>query len=80
MALISCPECEKQVSDHATACPFCGYPIKQSDPVRNEPSKVVTEQSDFLKKNRGCADMILYAPLIGILSLVFLFLVATCTK
>ena len=28
--LITCPECRNQVSDKATACPHCGYPIKQS--------------------------------------------------
>lgn len=27
MALITCPECGKEVSDKATACPNCGYPI-----------------------------------------------------
>ena len=25
--LISCPECHKQVSDKAAACPNCGYPV-----------------------------------------------------
>lgn len=28
MALIECPECGKDVSDQATACPSCAYPIK----------------------------------------------------
>lgn len=27
MALISCPECNNQVSDKAISCPNCGYPI-----------------------------------------------------
>ena len=27
MALITCPECGKQVSDSAKTCPGCGYPI-----------------------------------------------------
>lgn len=27
MALITCPECGKQVSTRASACPHCGYPI-----------------------------------------------------
>lgn len=29
MALINCPECNKQVSDKAVACPNCGFPIKE---------------------------------------------------
>lgn len=27
MALITCPECNGQVSDKATTCPHCGYPL-----------------------------------------------------
>lgn len=27
MALISCPECKKQISNLAKACPHCGYPL-----------------------------------------------------
>lgn len=33
MALIQCPECGKEISDSAKACPNCGYPIA---PVRHE--------------------------------------------
>ena len=29
MALIACPECEKQISDKAIACPNCGYPVRE---------------------------------------------------
>jgi uncharacterized membrane protein YvbJ len=28
MALISCPECRREISDQALSCPGCGYPIK----------------------------------------------------
>lgn len=27
MALITCPECGKQISERATNCPNCGYPL-----------------------------------------------------
>ena len=27
MALITCPECEKQISEHALSCPNCGFPL-----------------------------------------------------
>ncbi|PKM79835.1 MAG: hypothetical protein CVU89_16595 [Firmicutes bacterium HGW-Firmicutes-14] len=26
MSLINCPECNKQISDKAEACPYCGLP------------------------------------------------------
>lgn len=29
MALIKCPECTKEFSDQADACPNCGYPVKK---------------------------------------------------
>ena len=29
MALIKCPECEKEISDKAVSCPYCGVPILQ---------------------------------------------------
>lgn len=32
MALIKCPECGRSVSDMATACPDCGYPIAKNNP------------------------------------------------
>jgi zinc-ribbon domain len=31
MALITCPECGQKVSDQATTCPSCAYPLKQSE-------------------------------------------------
>lgn len=35
MALINCPECGRQVSDVATSCPTCGYPIAKNNPKGN---------------------------------------------
>lgn len=29
MALINCPECNKEISDKAISCPNCGYPLNQ---------------------------------------------------
>ena len=29
MALINCPECDKQISDKAKTCPNCGFPIEE---------------------------------------------------
>lgn len=33
MALMKCPECAREVSDKAPACPSCGHPI--ASPVPN---------------------------------------------
>lgn len=31
MALLNCPECKKQVSEHALTCPNCGYTFKRGE-------------------------------------------------
>ena len=41
MALISCPECERQISDKAVVCPHCGYPVRE---LRQAPPTKVPEQ------------------------------------
>lgn len=35
MALIKCPECNKEVSDRASSCPYCGYPINDYQTKEN---------------------------------------------
>lgn len=45
MALINCPECNHQVSDEATICPNCGYPLYKN---LNENTK----KKDVEKRNR----------------------------
>ena len=35
MALIVCPECGGKVSDKASACPHCGYPILNANSEKN---------------------------------------------
>jgi len=30
MSLISCPECDNEISNKALACPNCGYPVRES--------------------------------------------------
>lgn len=31
MSLIHCPECNSQISDRATTCPHCGYPVADKE-------------------------------------------------
>jgi len=35
MAMINCPDCKREVSDKATSCPGCGYPLQQAQQERN---------------------------------------------
>ncbi len=45
MALINCPECQRQVSDSASACPQCGYLI--TNPNSRLPAKAPTPSPPF---------------------------------
>ena len=40
MALISCPECFKQISDTAPACPHCGYVLSTAEVKHPEPTAI----------------------------------------
>ena len=59
MTLILCPECSKQISDKAPACPHCGIPaayFPQSDvnievPMINDRVAVFPAQSDAPKSS-----------------------------
>lgn len=47
--LISCKECNHNVSDQATACPNCGFPLRKIKPI------VKSKEGLFLKSmNFGC--------------------------
>ena len=53
MALMTCPECHKEVSDQAATCPGCGFPIHHpSAPAQpleeSAPPVIVT-----VRKSRG---------------------------
>lgn len=41
MALIKCPDCQKDVSDKADKCPYCGYPINSLGLNTSSPVSVV---------------------------------------
>ena len=50
MALITCPDCQRQVSDLAVACPQCGRPIAGDSRIINADvaGKAVTGLSAWL--------------------------------
>jgi hypothetical protein len=70
--LIPCAECKKDISDRATACPFCGCPVS------NERMPVATRDDSFFTRSRGCGDIVLYSPLILIVFIVILLTMHGC--
>lgn len=61
MALIICPECEKEVSDQASVCPNCGYPINNNEELKPDVENNIivfkskrydlTEAIEYIRKN-----------------------------
>jgi len=55
MALIKCPECEREISDKAISCPYCGYPIAENwqDLEPKEPmiENSVTKSTTYIAPN-----------------------------
>lgn len=44
MSLIKCPECGKEISDSATACPGCGHPMKKSPGIESQNKNDLSER------------------------------------
>lgn len=73
MALIHCPECGREISDQAAACPGCGYPLsKQNTHTKDDTFLEASRQRDrrFLRIAGplllvGIALLLLFAFLCG---------------
>lgn len=61
MAIISCPECGKQVSDRAVSCPNCGCPISAvpapvAAPVQQNPAEELEKLLVLARRAREASD------------------------
>ena len=45
MAIIKCPECQHDISDKASVCPHCGYPLEPKD--KSDPETKITSKDSF---------------------------------
>ena len=52
MALIICPECRKEISDRASACPNCGCPISSNAEPNNATTTALRSATVPAKKSR----------------------------
>lgn len=51
MALINCPECNKELSDKVKSCPHCGYPFEnEKDNNENQQTSMVETEIEKLEK------------------------------
>ena len=83
MALIKCPECGKDVSTAAEACPHCGFPIK-SNAANKQKAEDFTKPLDESwlddwKKKPGRGKIALTVVYLANLVLLILFIVLLAT-
>lgn len=69
MALINCPECNKQISDKAPACPHCGYTEAKIQKPTPAPTQVFAQPK--APTQYGCGTIILLVSVIGFIYLNF---------
>ena len=62
MALIKCPECQKEISEKAKSCPNCGFPINTSICILNgkecDLSFLLDENYDYFKKVKDVMNLV----------------------
>lgn len=51
MSLINCPECNKQISNQANACPNCGFPLRDLQINKESKYDVTLIKVDFKHQN-----------------------------
>lgn len=73
MAIISCPECQHEVSDKAAVCPHCGIKISSTDSLFDRPKKWLPrnyKEGRKLNKPIGCATTVAVYFVIVIIAVV----------
>lgn len=73
MAIINCPECSKEISDSAKACPHCGFPVSniKQRPIIDK-NLDVKPKEDLFEKNKKwiIIGIVLFLPLIVFLMII----------
>lgn len=67
MALINCPECQKQISDTTASCPHCGYKLS----VEQAPSAPVPTKIGATKTEASSGMVYLTIGILGIIASIF---------
>jgi hypothetical protein len=76
MAIINCPECNKEVSDRARACPNCGNPMGVASESRPDVTIQATGKTHKMVQVIGVAitvlalPVFLASPVLGVLMLI----------
>lgn len=70
MALISCPECGREISDKVTSCPHCGYPFAEEVQSQVVPQQVEVTSVKLGPKDPIAKKKILIGGLVAIIAIM----------
>jgi DNA-directed RNA polymerase subunit RPC12/RpoP len=81
--LMECPDCGAMVSRKALSCPKCGCPFQTAPdssipPAQHDKPIRVDTGENVLNRNRGCADLIIYGPLLAIIIFLAFLAIKGC--
>lgn len=79
MALILCPECGKEISDKASACPNCGCPIQPAE-IPNPVVQRTAEEKPKKKSKAAPITVIVVIAVLGMLCTVYFGFLSTGAK
>lgn len=66
MAKVSCPECNKKVSEYCKACPGCGYPIQENiEKIKSKEKERQKERQKFIGISALIAFVIFFVIIIS---------------
>jgi RNA polymerase subunit RPABC4/transcription elongation factor Spt4 len=68
--LISCPECQRDVSDQAASCPHCGHPINANSKKTETEGRVVPSTSTESQVAQRSENTVRNAPILAILATI----------
>lgn len=70
MALIHCPECNKEISDKVKACPFCGFPFETNADTKKDVQQVEISSVNIASKDPAKTKKIITGAIVTVIILV----------
>lgn len=74
MAIIKCPECGKEISEHAKSCMYCGYPLEETIPTISTQSSNIQSKKADLKSYSSAAKALSIVAVLIVIFAAFLLL------
>ena len=80
MALIQCPECNKEISDKVKICPFCGFPFESSTDTKNDVQQVEITSVNIAPKDPNKIKRAIIGIITAVVILVLGFVIFSVIK